>query len=114
MMHLQAAELAEEKGEYEEAARIYEQLNMTDMARSMRAGNHAGTVMPVNQDLGKLIDQIRNEGLVVLYICPKCNGLIKIDGEYDQGTFCENCGTPLSTAIIASMLDGSFSQLKSL
>jgi len=114
MMHLQAAERAERKGDHEVAAHIYERLNKTDMARSMPAGNHAGTVTPANQDLDRLIEQIRREGLVVLYICPKCNGLIKIDGEYDQGNFCENCGTPLSTAIIASMLNGSFSQLKSL
>jgi transcription initiation factor IIE alpha subunit len=87
---------------------------MTDKARSMPAGNQAGTVLPVDQDLDKLLEQIRWEGLVALYICPKCNALIKIDGEYDQGAFCENCGTPLSTSIIASMINGSFSQLKSL
>jgi rubrerythrin len=100
---LMGARKAEKAGRYEDAARIYEELNFLDKARSMRELNRTGTMKQVN--LNTLIDQLRSGGLVVPYKCPNCGGTIKIDKDYNQGMkLCAYCGSPIDTTLIASLL----------
>ena len=100
---LVAAQKAERAGRYDDAARLYEGLDLLDKARSMRELNRTGTVKSVN--LNTLIEQLRSGGLVVPYKCPNCGGTIKIDKDYNQGMkLCAYCGSPIDTTLIASIL----------
>jgi len=105
MSLLSIAQKAEKAGRYEDAAQVYEQLNLLDKARKLRELNRTGTIKNVNLDLNALIEQLRQGALVMPYKCPNCGGSIRIDKDYNKGMkSCAYCGSPINTEIVASFL----------
>lgn len=108
------AEIAEQAGRYEDAAEIYENLSRTlkdkkllDKARKLRTlARRVPPVKVITVDVNKLIQQLREDGLVVAYSCPRCGGKLKISGgtKPESLKFCSYCGSKLDTMDLAEFL----------
>jgi len=103
---LRKATKAEMAGRYEDAARLYEDLDFLDKARSLRERGRVSTVRHQHVDINHLLEQVRQGNLVVPYKCPNCSAGITInrDTSADRLTNCPYCGTALVVSDIERFL----------
>jgi lysine biosynthesis protein LysW len=111
--HLKQAENLEKTGRLEEAARIYELDQNYDKAAELREKERQVTVerKVVSVDLNRLLEQVKNGGIVVVYRCPHCGGKLKIDKNVslDKLRICEHCGSEVETIGLADFLKTALS-----
>jgi hypothetical protein len=98
---------------FEEAARIYERYGMYEEAGKVRAKGDVVIVKTtgVTVDLNKLLQQVKDGGLVVIYRCPHCNGNIKIGKETGTESlqFCAYCGMRIEMLDLMEFLRSALS-----
>ncbi len=90
----------------EDAAKIYDHLDMWKEAGELRRRARAQVVTHIEVDMNDLIDKMRNGGLTASYACPSCGGSIKISGATPTTslTTCSFCGAALRMTDIAELL----------
>lgn len=98
---------------YEEIAKLYEEWELYDKARQLRAKarqlrakEKQVMVKQVVVDLNKLIQQVRDGGIVVVYRCPHCGGKLKIGKRTSVKSLkiCEHCGSEIEAMELADFL----------
>jgi len=113
---LDEARHAERVGRYEDAAHNYEMLadhyemcklyekarELRDRARQLRGKGRQVVVV----DLNKLIQQVKNGGIVVAYRCPNCGGKLEIgkDTSAESLKVCKYCGSQIEAMDLANFL----------
>jgi hypothetical protein len=75
---LQEAKQLETAGRFEDAAQKYEMVQMYEEAGRVRARSVPTIRTDISLDINRLLDQVRNEGVDVVYRCPHCGGKLKI------------------------------------
>lgn len=75
---LHDAKQLETAGRFEDAAQKYEMIQMYKEAGRVRARSVPTIRTDISLDVNKLLDQVRNEGIDVVYRCPHCGGKLKI------------------------------------
>jgi uncharacterized Zn finger protein (UPF0148 family) len=82
-------------GNYEGAAKIFEEHKLWSSAGKVREKNRVQMVKHVTVDMNQLIEQIGNKGLAVPYKCHNCGASITIDKNSSATglKFCSYCGT---------------------
>ena len=62
--------------------------------------------MDISLDLNRLISQVKDGGIVVIYSCPNCGGKLKIgkDTSAESLNVCEYCGTKIEAMELADFL----------
>jgi len=102
--YLRKAEILERAGRREEAAEIYEQYQMYDKAGELRG--MAKKTISIVVDLNKLIQQVRDGGIVAVYRCPHCGGKVKIGKatNIESLRVCEHCGSEIESVELADFL----------
>ena len=99
----------ERAGRYEDAALIYEELQMLDKAGEMRRKDktfyHEGRT--INLDLNSLLQQIREKGISVPYRCPNCGANTRIDRNSNLPNLraCMYCNSVFETMPLKDFLD---------
>ena len=85
----------EEAGNFEGAAKIYEEHKLWSFAGKVRGKDRVQTVKHVTVDMNHLIDQIGTRGLAVPYKCHNCGASITIDKNSSVSglKFCSYCGS---------------------
>jgi DNA-directed RNA polymerase subunit RPC12/RpoP len=60
----------------------------------------------VTVDLNRLLQQIREGGLVIVYRCPHCGGPLKVGKDTSAGSLkvCEHCGSEIESIDLADFL----------
>jgi DNA-directed RNA polymerase subunit RPC12/RpoP len=113
---LENAKLAEKAGRYEDAAAdyeslasIYESLKLYDKAREFRGiarrlKGKGKQVIVV--DLNRLIQQVKEDGIVAIYRCPRCGGKLEIDKgtSVESLKVCKYCGSAIEAMDLADFL----------
>jgi DNA-directed RNA polymerase subunit RPC12/RpoP len=97
-----------------DAADIYERnLKLYDKARALRemAKHVIVKQTDIRVDLNKLLQQLKDGGIVVLYRCPNCNATLKInkDTSVESLRTCEHCGSEIGTMNLADFLKTALS-----
>jgi DNA-directed RNA polymerase subunit RPC12/RpoP len=102
------AEIALKSGRFEDAAQIYEGLGDYQRAGEARARERTTKQVVQQQivDINALLEQLRNQRMVVPYKCPNCQGTIKITGTTESRNLmnCEYCGSLLAERDLAEYL----------
>ena len=103
---LESARKAELAGRYEDAAEIYESLEMYKEAGDARRKDKTTTVREVSVDLNSLLKQLGVSGMVTVYKCPQCHGNIKISGSTSESSLqqCQFCGNAIQVQNVANFL----------
>jgi len=85
----------EKAGNYEGAAKFYEEQRMWALAGKVREKERVQTVKHVTVDMNQLIEQIGTRGLAVPYRCHTCGASITIDKNSSVSglKFCSYCGS---------------------
>jgi len=85
----------EKAGNFEGAARIFEENKLWSMAGKVREKDRVQTVKHVTVDMNQLIEQIGSRGLAVPYKCHNCGAGITIDKNSSVSglKFCSYCGS---------------------
>jgi len=100
-------------GNFEAAARIYEKLGLYDEAGKVRASYREIKIKKteITVDLNKLVQQIRESGIVLVYSCPNCGGKLQISKETTVGSLkvCPYCGSELEVMKLADFLKTALS-----
>jgi DNA-directed RNA polymerase subunit RPC12/RpoP len=62
--------------------------------------------MDISVDLNRLIRQVKDGGIVVVYRCPHCGGKLKVgrDATVESLKVCEYCGTEIEAMELADFL----------
>jgi len=102
-------EYLEEVGRYEEAAQIYEYLDMPEKAGEMRRKKRETSVVRV--DLNDLIRQLGERGFTITYHCSHCGAPLKIGAETEVEAikFCSHCGSRLEAIDLARFIKSHLS-----
>lgn len=100
--HRRELEYLEKVGHYEEAARIYESLDMPEKAAEMRRKKREIVML----DLNALIKQLGERGFTVTYNCAHCGAPVRISGETKAEAiqYCSHCGSRIETIDIANFI----------
>jgi DNA-directed RNA polymerase subunit RPC12/RpoP len=95
-------EYLEKVGRYEEAARIYETLDMPEKAGEMRRKKREIVML----DLNALIRQLGERGFTVTYRCSHCGAPVSISGETkaEAVQYCSHCGSRIETIDLANFI----------
>jgi len=98
----QKLEYLEIVGRYEEAARIYEDLDMPEKAGEMRRKKREIVAL----DLNALIRQLGERGFTITYCCSHCGAPVSINGETKTEAiqYCSHCGSRIETIDVASFI----------
>ena len=98
----------ERSGRFEEAAQLYEELGMPDLAgeERMKARSSTSTTRHVMVDLNQLLEKLRVGGLALPYKCHSCGASINIDKDSraEGLTYCSYCGTRQDTDALVALL----------
>jgi len=88
----------------EDAAQVYEELEMWEEAGRLRKQLTRKTTMSI--DVNRLLEQLKKGGISTSYDCPKCGASMPIDGKTDpQGLkFCSFCGSGIKTHDLIEVL----------
>jgi DNA-directed RNA polymerase subunit RPC12/RpoP len=102
-----SSEYAAEK--YEQIADLYEEMKLYDEARQTREKARQTREKEkevIIVDLNKLIQQVKDGGIVVIYRCPHCNAPLKIskDTNVESLRVCEHCGSEIEAVDVADFL----------
>jgi DNA-directed RNA polymerase subunit RPC12/RpoP len=91
---------------FEDAAKIYESLNMWKEAGETRRHGKRNVVTQVQVDVNDLIDQVRRGGLTTTYSCPACRSPIQIDANMDVRALkhCQHCGSVIQSTDLVEFL----------
>jgi lysine biosynthesis protein LysW len=106
------AAYAEKVGRFNDAAWYYESLGMVEEARRARdRARGLGLKTEVTVDLNALLQQVKNGGIVVVYKCPSCGGVLKIGKTtgLEQLKVCEHCGAEIEVVSLAEVLRAALS-----
>lgn len=107
------AQNCEKAGHHEQAAQLYEQYDLYDKAGRLREKAREVRVKTteVSVDLNKLLKQVKDGGLVVLYRCPHCDGNLKIgkDSKVEGLRHCNYCGSEIKTVDLVEYLKTALS-----
>ncbi|MEJ2241743.1 MAG: hypothetical protein P8Y18_06345, partial [Candidatus Bathyarchaeota archaeon] len=110
---LRKAEIFLEVKRFEEAAKIYEDLGMYKEAGAARTKNKQLLIRntEITVDLNKLLNQIKDGGLIVVYRCPHCNAPLKVNNEsnIESITVCSHCNTKIATIDVVDFLKAAVS-----
>ncbi len=112
---LSLAHNLEEVGRLEDAARIYEGLEMYTDARKMRLQDKERHVFvkrtDVSVNLNELLQQFKEGGIVAVYRCPHCGGKIKVgkDSNVESLKTCEHCGSEIQAMELADFIKTALS-----
>jgi DNA-directed RNA polymerase subunit RPC12/RpoP len=89
-------------GRYEEAARIYEELDMPEKAGEMRRKKRE----IVTLNLNALIRQLGERGFTITYHCSNCGAPVSISGETkaEAVQYCSYCGSRIETIDLANFI----------
>lgn len=105
---LALAENLEKCGRTQDAAHVFESLQMYDKARALRNQDRhilvKNTTISVN--LNALLQQVKDGGIVAVFRCPHCGGKLKVTGNssVDSLRVCEHCQSEISTMDLADFL----------
>jgi DNA-directed RNA polymerase subunit RPC12/RpoP len=107
----------EHVGRFEEAAHCYETLaghhnqvqqrpQFLDRARQAREKAKTVRVKQTVVDINKLLEQVRDGGIVAVYRCPHCGGKVKIgkDASVESLKVCEHCGSEIEAMELADFI----------
>jgi len=107
----------ESAGYLAEAAAIYE--HNGELAKAQALCDQAGqkdrqiTVKKVDiaVDLNKLLQQVREDGIVAVYRCPQCGGALRVgkDTSIESLKFCEYCGSEIKAIDLSDFLKTALS-----
>jgi len=97
-----------------DAAMIYEKhLKMYDKARELREKQTQVTIkkVDISVDLNKLLQQVKDGGIVVVYRCPHCGGKLKVgkDTSVESLKVCQYCGSEIEVMEMAEFLKTALS-----
>lgn len=102
------AQNLEKCGRTLDAAKIYEELQNYDRARTLREQEKQVVVRNTNVsvDINSLLQQIKDNGVVAVYRCPYCGGKLKIakDTEITNLRKCEHCGSDIEALELMDFL----------
>jgi DNA-directed RNA polymerase subunit RPC12/RpoP len=102
------AKKLEQARRFEEAARIYERFGMYEEAGRIRARGEEIVVRrtDVSVDLNRLLQQVRDGGIVVVYRCSHCGGNLKIgkDTRIESLKVCPYCESRIEAIELADFL----------
>ena len=78
----------------------------TDRARLAREKSRQVHVKETIVDINKLLEQVRDGGIVAVYRCPHCGGKVKIgkDASIESLKVCEHCGTEIEAMDLADFI----------
>lgn len=107
----------ERAGQFEEAASHYDTLasyhhvaqqrpQYLDKARQAREKSKIVKVRETVVDINKLLEQVRDGGIVAVYRCPHCGGKVKIgkDASVESLKVCEYCGSEIEAMELADFI----------
>lgn len=110
---LACAQNLERVGRPLDAANGYEKLKMYDKARELREKDKQVVVKGTNVtiDLNRLLQQVKDGGIVAVYRCPHCGGKLKVDKNVDIAKLkvCEHCGSEIESMDLADFLKTALS-----
>jgi len=91
---------------YEDAAKVYESIEMWKEAGLLREKKTSRTVKHVTVNLNDLIEKLRSGGLSIPFKCNSCGASIVLDRNSNaEGLkFCSYCGSAIDTDSIVSIL----------
>jgi len=91
---------------YEDAAKIYESVELWKQAGLLRDKKTSRTVKHVTVNLNDLIEKLRTGGLSIPFKCNSCGAAIVLDQNTSaEGLkFCSYCGSAIDTDSIVSIL----------
>jgi DNA-directed RNA polymerase subunit RPC12/RpoP len=102
------AKNCETAGRFDDAAGIYDGWNMFEEAGNARAKARTTNVkvMNIQVDVSALLRQVRDEGIVAIYKCPRCGGNLKIGKTTTSENLriCDHCGSEIDTMELADFL----------
>jgi len=105
---LNKAKFFHKVGRFEQAAQLYEKLEMYEEARKARAEQRQFSVRrsEISVDLNLLLNQIKDGGMVVVYQCPYCKAPMRITKEttLTELQTCSHCNTAYRPIDIADIL----------
>ena len=105
------AENLEKCGRTQDAAKIYEELQMYDKARELRHQDKHIIVKNTNVsvDLNSLLQQVKDGGIVAVFRCPFCGGKLKVNQStsLDSLKKCEHCSSDIKAMDLADFLKTS-------
>ena len=93
-------------GRFEDAAKIYESVEMWKEAGDVRREGNTTTVKNISVNLNELMVDLRRGGLALNYKCQNCGGTLSIDGKSASSnvSFCPYCGSKIDTETLASLI----------
>lgn len=98
---------------FEEAAKIYEDLGMYNEAGNARNKNNKLSIKntEIKVDLNKLLNQIKDDRLVIVYRCPHCGAPLKVNKESNVESIstCNHCNTRIKTIDVVDFLKAALS-----
>lgn len=93
---------------FEEAAKIYEDIGMYKEAGNARIKNNQLSIKntEITIDLNKLLNQVKEGGLIVVYRCPHCGAPLKVNNESsaESITICNHCKTKIEKIDVVDFL----------
>ena len=78
---IELAKKYEVSGRYEDAAKIYESIDMWKEAGDVRRQSNTTIVKNISVNLNELMADLRRGGLALNYKCHNCGGTLTIDGK---------------------------------
>ena len=98
---------------FEEAAKIFEDIGMYKEAGDTRIKSKQSSIKKteIKVDLNKLLNQIKDGGLIVVYRCPHCGAPLKVNKESnaDSITICNHCNTKIEIIDVVDFLKTALS-----
>jgi len=91
MMLIRARNL-ESSYRLEEAASMYDRLEMYDDAGRCRRRLKEEISRHIHVNANQLFDALQQRGTAIPYLCPSCHGMVDIDGLNKRYTSCPYCG----------------------
>jgi DNA-directed RNA polymerase subunit RPC12/RpoP len=93
-------------GRCEDAAKLYESMDMWKEAGDVRRQGNTTTVKNISVNLNELMGDLRRGGLALNYKCHNCGGTLTIDGKSasSNASFCPYCGSKIDTETLASLI----------
>jgi len=76
----------------DEAAFMYDRLDMFEDAGRCRRKKREEVSRHIHVNANDLFDKLQKRGTAIPYLCPQCHGMVDIDGENNRHTKCPYCG----------------------